>query len=347
MQPTVVDEATEPLAFSATLDRGVERMLVPLDRLRTRCLRSTGRPLRRLLRLRSERVAVQAALLTCTSFALALAAPLWLLTWGPLLLGVPHLVADVRYLVARNGLWQRPGFRVLVVPCLAACMVEPRASWGILAVICAAAMGAGSWLRRGLVLALCAATWAGASAAGPVSDVLFAHAHNFVALGCWAFWARDSRWQLWPALGLCLLGCACLLGGSADPLLTAAFGARIDGLSALSPSGEPRWILRYSACFAFMQSVHYGVWLRTLPEEDRARPGLRSFQSSFRALRVDFGSVLLLSAAIAALVLLLLAATVDPESARLGYLRLAMFHGPMELAVLALAWIERRTPRAS
>src|SRR5207342_1597240 len=50
--------------------------------------------------------------------------------------------------------------------------------------------------------------------------------------------------------------------------------------------------LRFTGFFAFAQAVHYGVWLKLLPEEDRARRGVRSFRASYRALTRDLGHVL-------------------------------------------------------
>src|SRR5437870_611666 len=48
-----------------------------------------------------------ASLAMVFSLVATLLAPLWLLALGPVLLGVPHLMADVRYLILRRGLHHR------------------------------------------------------------------------------------------------------------------------------------------------------------------------------------------------------------------------------------------------
>jgi hypothetical protein len=77
-----------------------------------------------------------------------------------------------------------------------------------------------------------------------------------------------------------------------------------------------------------------------VPDDDRPRPGLRSFRSSFRALLADCGAPLLALTAAAVLVFAL-GAVVDAYAARTAYLRLALFHGPLELAVVAIRLLER------
>jgi hypothetical protein len=88
--------------------------------------------------------------------------------------------------------------------------------------------------------------------------------------------------------------------------------------------------------------VHYSIWLRAVPEEDRAQPTPRSFARTFRALQSDFGRWPLL-AAIAVAVGIAGWAAFDLAAAYDGYLRLAVFHGHLELAALALLFAEGRS----
>ncbi|MEI8259034.1 MAG: hypothetical protein WCJ30_25475, partial [Deltaproteobacteria bacterium] len=87
----------------------------------------------------------------------------------------------------------------------------------------------------------------------------------------------------------------------------------------------------------------YAVWLRAIPDE--ARPGAtpRSFRKSARALVADTGPWLAVGAVLAAIGLAAWA-TRDLAAARAGYLRFAVFHGHLEVAVLGLLWAERRRP---
>ncbi|MEY4582894.1 MAG: hypothetical protein RL701_7597, partial [Pseudomonadota bacterium] len=118
-------------------------------------------------------------------------------------------------------------------------------------------------------------------------------------------------------------------------------------VDALSPVSDPRLGLRWMMAFAFGQSVHYGIWLRSIPDEDRARPGMRSFVSSYRALVADLGRAPIWCALLVMAVLCVMA-IIDSTRGWLLYLRLALFHGPLELAVALLLFLERRAPtRAS
>jgi hypothetical protein len=93
--------------------------------------------------------------------------------------------------------------------------------------------------------------------------------------------------------------------------------------------------------FGFAQAVHYGVWLRLIPEEDRPQPTPRTFASSFRALRQDLGPWLL-GAGAAFATGLAMWAMIDLAQARAGYLRMALFHGYVEVAAAAFLFVEGR-----
>src|SRR5439155_8790215 len=65
----------------------------------------------------SDRAPAIAFGLVAGAFACTLVGPLWLLLAAPLVLGVPHVVADVHYLVVRGPLrLSRRGFVAIGVP---------------------------------------------------------------------------------------------------------------------------------------------------------------------------------------------------------------------------------------
>ncbi len=97
--------------------------------------------------------------------------------------------------------------------------------------------------------------------------------------------------------------------------------------------------LRLLMLYAFAQSVHYVVWLRLLPEDDRPSPTPRSFSQTLRALRTDVGSIVLWIAVLSTLVFAVWAAF-NAGQARNGYIRVAFFHGYLELAAAAVLWAE-------
>lgn len=327
----------------------VEALLAPADALRARLYRLLAPWAGPLFADRARRVAWIGAIQVMLTFLLTLAAPLWMLALGPILVGVPHLVSDARYLVVRPGLHRRTLLALLCgAPLLATCLGAGPAV-GLLALLPAILGARGSWLRKAPMLAL----WAGLSGLalgfGPLFQLAFAHLHNVVAVALW-WWAwRERHARAWAVPLLAAAGTVALLAGTAEPVLTA-LGAWTapwtdtsftEHMKALAPRAPPVLALRLVLAFAFLQSVHYGIWLRLVPEDDRPRAAPRPWRATWRALVEDFGVVPLVI--FGALALGIAAwAVVDLTQARLGYLRLAVFHGYLELAVGALWLIEGR-----
>ena len=299
---------------------------------------------------RARRVAWLGGGSVVLAFGLTVAAPLWLLALGPLLLGVPHLLADFRYLVVRPGLHRRTALCALAALPLLACGFGAPAWVGLLAMAVAVLGARCGWaLRLAGLAAWAAMTWA-AIADESAFVLAFVHLHNAMALALW--WAlrpRDRRALV--VVALVLAGVALLLVGALDPVVAAAGGWQvplaIPGLDsnaqAYAPGAEVPWAMRVVLSFAFLQAVHYAVWLRLVPEDARPRPAPRPFRASWRALRDDLGRPLLGLALLLALGIAIWGA-VDLIAARAGYLRLATFHGYLELAVAALLVLERRRP---
>ncbi len=326
------------------------RLLRPLDAARAALYQLLAPWLGPLYADRARRVAWLGVSAVLTSFALTLAAPLWLLALGPVVLGVPHLVADVRYLVVQPGLHRRVLPATLAAAALVAVGCGAPALVGLAAMVPAIAAARAS--RRGKALAV--ATWAALSAWAWRDEhrflFAFLHAHNLVALALW--WRvrpRDGRagWTV----ALVLVGGAALALGLADGVITAlgGFTAPATGtdftelVEQLAPGLRPDVGLHLVLSFAFLQSVHYALWLRLIPEDARARPAPRPFHASWEALRRELGAPLL---AVAGLLALGIAAwgALDLPGARLGYLQLAAFHGYLELAAGSWLVLERRGP---
>ena len=168
----------------------------------------------------------------------------------------------------------------------------------------------------------------------------FLHLHNLVGLGIWWCWRRERKlWEAIPLL-LCLLGSVLLLSTPVllntvvewhPPELDAAYFQH--NLAGFAPES---WQLQLVMLFSFLQSVHYVVWIRLIPEEARKQETPRTFYRTFIALKQDFGRPLLLGC-FAAMAVLALWAVVEPRAARFSYLHLISFHGFLELAVCAYA----------
>src|SRR5689334_14076366 len=96
----------------------IETVLAPVDFVRRRALRALGAYARPLMRDRELRVALMATAVVVTAFATTMLAPLWMLALGPLVLGVPHVVADLRYVWVRPGYAERRALWIAAVPAL-------------------------------------------------------------------------------------------------------------------------------------------------------------------------------------------------------------------------------------
>lgn len=326
-------------------------LLHPLDRARITLFRLLGPAARPFIRNRSLRASTLLSLSVALAFALTLTAPLALLAWGPVLLGMPHLAADVRYLIVRPGLHRERSFWLIMIP-LVALTFTAEAHWGFLAVGIAAlaAMAASKRVQLGPMIALVIA------GLGLYASIAFTHAtsnwvahlHNLVALVLFVCWphfigrARTDALPLMPML-LVLLGAAFLMLGGAslaglDSIaldMEEGFGTPlVQHLYSLAPEGVSFELgVRLVLLFAFLQSVHYGVWLRAIPEEDRPQPTPRSFTRGWNALREE-GSLPAMLVFAVLTVALITWSLFDLGAARTGYLRFALAHGFIEVAVL-------------
>lgn len=326
-----------------------EVLLAPLDAARRAALRSLGKTGGLLARDRELRLTVLSVWVVLSALALALVVPALSLALGPVLLGVPHLFADVRYLVARTGFARRRALVLMVGPPIIGAAVTGHALFAGLALAGAALAARATWPRRlalagvGVALALVGARFVWQA------DLGLAHAHNVVAVLALSLYPRPpevSARPTWALLVCFVVASLAVLVAPAPPAL--GFGGDLPGLvehaAVLAPGIEPALGARVVVLFALAQTVHYGVWLRLVPEQARDRRAPRTFVSSYRALRDELGAPLVVGAlALSALVLAWSLA--DLRAARDGYLRAASFHGALELAALGVLALEARPSR--
>jgi hypothetical protein len=217
-------------------------------------------------------------------------------------------------------------------------------SAGLFAIAAAVVLASGAWARKLAVLPLLLAIgiW-GRHDHYQRAELILAHAHNFVGVLLLYLWRPRGRALPGAPLLLFLILSAGLLLGWISPLATGlrSFPGDLDlelHLAALAPNLPATWGARVVLLFAFAQAVHYATWLRLIPEQDRDRKTPRTFVASLRALRADLGTFLL-----GAFLLLGLGIAVwalfDLAAARVGYFRLALFHGYLELSALALVFV--------
>ncbi len=321
-----------------------------IDRARAAAYRLAEPLLGRFYADRERRVRWVAVFSIVTSLALTVTAPLWLLALGPVVLGVPHLVSDARYLVVQPGLHRRGALALLAALPLIATAFGAPPFIGLLAVVPMVVLARASFTRKLLALGVWGALTSLAFVYETPFLLAFLHLHNVIALGWW--WALQPRSRsAWLIPLLVVAALVFLLLGGADPLLSAlgawnAPGSRTsfgEFIETSAPGLAPSLAARLVLTFAFLQSLHYAVWLRLVPEDARARPAPRPFRESWQALVRDFGAPAL--AFFFALALFIsLWGVVDLSAARWGYLRLAAFHGYLELAVAAWFLVEGKRP---
>ena len=172
----------------------------------------------------------------------------------------------------------------------------------------------------------------------------FLHLHNIIGIGIWWFWWRDRVW--WDAIPLLIL----LIGSgyflSWTPLTIAAqyFPSEMNAEyfeGMLAGFALKEWRFTLVSIFAFLQTAHYIVWVRLIPEEEaRKQPTPRTFERSLFSLKEDFGDLLFFGTALA-MILLFAWPIFDAEMARGSYLQLISFHGFPELAILVYGGFRR------
>lgn len=267
--------------------------------------------------------------------ATTLAAPALLLVWLPLVLGVPHVASDIRYLVL-----PLPRRQLAIAIAASAVLVALRAAMvvtgakllhlevGVVALWLLATVASDPASRK---RAFGIALFGSALIVGmPIAFVAVAAlAHNFLAVVAWLVVTKPSRRQAMLlvagvagfALVTALLGPAtsALTGGDSSPWLSIDTAARVmfGGL----PHEVGRALL---LAFAFLQGVHYAIWLGWIPAAT-PRP------TTALARVVVAGATLAVIAG----------ALRDPAAARTIYLALATFHIYLEIVVLAARWARR------
>lgn len=319
-----------------------------------------------IVRRRDSRVLARSVVGIAAAFVASILAPGALYVLSPLVLGAAHIGADIRYLVRRQKMPPAVeaflyGGCAAVLALRAAEMAAPLAlpySRIELATAAGWVLGASLLAVRGPAAhARAAAIALGAAGALAVAwnrpngaRIVFAHAHNAVALLVWLaiFFRRRCA-----AVPMAILTGAVLLiaSGSTLPYVLRLGGHDpfrshwIDAAALLAPFVPVRLGGSIVLSYVFLQSVHYMVWLVWIPDCAARAQGTPTFRMTAQGLRRDLGGIGLALVAVAAL-LVVVAAFFDAVRARAAYLSLSGFHGYLELAVLAFLTTRASSSRA-
>ena len=328
------------------LDR-VERMSIEpvldvLDAVRLRVLKRGSRVCAPIVRDRDRRLVLVAVFACATALAATAFGPGYMLLLGPIVLGVPHLFFEARYLFFQHAHLRR----VSLVAILGLQTLFVYSGLGIytLGVSCAAALIATGAIRsrNGAILLAAAALAEAASLVGPTwSRFLLLHAHNCIPIVVWLFWRRRPL-AISVGVTLCFAACvASILVGCFDGLaLHRPFGDEVFSITkitdAVAGGFGGAWRHRSLRVFCFTQATHYAVWLRMIPEEARSRATPRSWRASWRAYKRDSGpnvARLMLLATVAVPVIAIAGGVVRTRAL---YVTVSEFHATVEVLMICV-----------
>ncbi|HTR53340.1 MAG TPA: hypothetical protein VMJ10_21750 [Kofleriaceae bacterium] len=322
-------------------DRGFAPVLDGLDAIRRTALRRCARVTAPFVRDRDLRVVAAAALACATALAGTAFAPGYMLLFGPVLLGVPHLCFEARYLFFQHVQLRRAS----LVAILAAQSALAFAGLGIytLGVACLAALAVTGALatRRGQLLALGAVLVQAAALVGPDdSRFLLLHVHNCIPIAVWALWRRRPT-RVSIAVAACFVAgvAAILCGGFDDLALRRPFAESTFSIVHVTDAvaagfGGP-WRHRLLLFFIFTQAFHYAVWLRLIPEEARERATPRSWRASWHAFKQDSGPFAARATIALSLAVPVAALVAGVVRTRALYVTASEFHATVEAILVA------------
>ncbi|MEE1788006.1 hypothetical protein PUR71_34650 [Streptomyces sp. SP17BM10] len=286
------------------------------------------------------------------ALVLALRAPTGLAVLGLAAFGLLHNVLELRYVAGRFAVvLAGPLLRLLLVLVtgIVVCRLLPPSAYAQSAEILLAygLLVAASWygLRSRPPLLAGAVAVLAVAAAGSLSFpayhfVVLAHLHNVVPLLFLWEWSRRLARGRAAFLALqftwVLLVPALLLSGLLDGLLAGATGTAGGWTARLESSyTPPAWLashvgLRFLAVFAFLQTMHYVVWVWFLPRY--APEAAEGFEARVPALRG--ARAWALGAAAGGVLAVLFAA--DYAQGRALYAAVASYHAYLEFPVLLM-----------
>ncbi len=317
---------------------------------------------------RSSTITLLVLAAVCLSLAIALGAPIATAVIGLILFGILHNLLEIRYVAGRfGGLLGRPFLELLValvtgiVVCrlLAGVVGRPaRLAEIVLGYVILAAAA-----RHGLDGRRRVAAWVLIGGAAAVSltfptyhFVVLTHLHNVVPLFFLWEWSRRitshrgrQAFRAVQVLWVIAIPAVVLLGFldgslSADPgIVRSVVGDGQTVLAASAPPSAAATVLgmRFLTVFAFMQTMHYVVWVALLP---RVAPDA---SAAFEARVPWVTGPRLWAVGFVAAALFAVLFGLDFAQGKALYAALASYHAYLELPVLLALLVGARSLSAS
>jgi hypothetical protein len=274
---------------------------------------------------------------------------------GPVLLGVLHLAADVRYLVFRRTL-PRAFLVASVVLAIAVTGGRLCTGFGVANATLGARVDIGlglSWVALGLAFRLrdsagtLSFAWLALAIVGLVllahparTELLLTHVHNLMAFVLWlTLFRRRAGWTVVPVV-VVIAATAVLLSGAYLPWTAShggllAFGQRASRLaSGIAPGVSLHLATSLAVTFVFLQSVHYAVWTGWIAQDCLPGEGTPTFRMTLRSLTKDFRPLGLAAIALVTLGFAVAACFALRQSVA-WYMTVARAHVWFELAAFA------------
>lgn len=329
----------------------IESALAFADLARRESLRQVVRigALQRLFVHRDRRIAISFLLSLSVATGFGLVAPLYSLWLGAALLGVPHVLSGLRHLA--RDVTVRPLTKgcALAGIALGAAQLAGAGDWTVqvfaglfaasaIAEVLAARAG---FLRTALLLSAVGVGAAFGAARPWLFIAVMTHVHALTSLGYFALRAHRKGVRVWPLLLAFAAVALAALTGLLDPLMPKVFYAPagvggsvvLEARQALFP--EPSAIALRRGLFLYVlgQQLHFAVWLRLIPDVERARPVPPPFLRAWAQLKSELGRLAAPVVVLGAVSVPLLLLGAGP--AREAYFALTYFHLGLEAAVVA------------
>jgi len=333
------------------LDRVEQYSLAPvldgLDAARQWLLKRSAAVTAPFIRDRNQRVVAFALIAFLLAFAGTALAPGYMLLLGPVIVGVPHLFFEARYLFFQHAQLRR----IALVGVLAMQSALVFAGVGIytlgLATLAALAVTGSLSSKKALAIGAVSLLAAAGAIVGPDwSRFLLLHVHNCVPIIVWLLWRERPRWASIAVTALFATGIVLIFAGACDDLsLRRPFGDAVFSITKITDAvaagfgGE--WRHRFLLFFCFTQAAHYAIWLRLIPEEARDRPTPRSWRMSWHAFKRDASSMVARLCILGSIAVPLVAFGFGVVRTRALYVTASEFHATVEAILIAVVFVRR------